>query len=309
MVENCPKCGFKLERVFKFCPNCSFDLKSFSSGVPNSETTAAIILCANCGTENDLGNKICSDCGAPLKGEKVEKIVNLAEPNLPSTVIPEKNGKNISAGKPVTNRKQSKGSNVNIKPPQKNAPKKFAFNISNIITIFGVGILLVFLILYLSGVFDHKAITSQDQELQTINASPDLSRLQEIKKLEEQIKSSPDNASLVLHLAQLQQDSKLLDPAVQNYKKYLAVSPKDADAHVDLGICYYDLGSYADAIKEMEAALKYDPKHQKACLNLGIVNLQAGNKAKSAEWLKKAVEIDPSSETGRQAQELLNSHK
>jgi tetratricopeptide (TPR) repeat protein len=111
-----------------------------------------------------------------------------------------------------------------------------------------------------------------------------------------------------LHLAHLQQDSKLFEKAIGNYKKYLEKNPKNADALVDMGICFYNLGDYKSAINEMENALKYQPKHQIACLNLGIVNLAAQNIAESKEWFKKTIELNPNSEAGKRAQELLTSH-
>lgn len=296
MLDNCPKCGYKLKKSYNFCPNCSFNLNEVFTG-ENDFPAGTVKRCGNCGTENPLGSKNCSECGAPLKGESIkkDKITDAALAGNP--------------GSPGSDAKQAGGAPGSNKSPQNTALKKNAFNNSNIITIFGIGLLLVFAILYFSGTFDHRAVTSQDQELQSINAGPDFKRIQEIKNVEQQIKDAPGKMELYLRLAQLQQDSKILNPAVGNYKKYLEADPEDADARVDLGICYYDLGDYDKAIEQMETALRYKPKHQKACLNLGIVNLQAGNKSKSIEWLKKAIEIDSSSETGREANELLNSHK
>jgi tetratricopeptide (TPR) repeat protein len=106
----------------------------------------------------------------------------------------------------------------------------------------------------------------------------------------------------------LLQDSKLFEKAISNYKKYLVKNPENADARVDMGICFYNLGDYPAAISEMENALKYQPKHQIAHLNLGIVNLTARNIDASKEWFRKTVKLDPNSEAGKRAQELLSSH-
>jgi TolA-binding protein len=307
MLDKCPKCGYKLEKSYNFCPNCSFNLSEVSAG--ENSKPAALIKCGNCGTENALGSKNCSECGAPLKGETIRKDKITDTPLNGVSGLPGRDKNIKSAGKAGSDTEQAGRAPGGNKSPQNSAHKKNAFNNSNIITIFGIGLLLVFAILYFSGTFDHRAVTSQDQELQQINAGPDIKRMQEIENVKQQIKDSPNKMELYLHLAQLQQDSKLLNPAVSNYKKYLDTAPEDADARVDLGICYYDLGDYDKAIEQMETALRYKPEHQKACLNLGIVNLQAGNKSKSIEWLKKAIKIDSSSEAGREANELLNSHK
>ena len=85
-------------------------------------------------------------------------------------------------------------------------------------------------------------------------------------------------------------------------------NPANADARVDMGVCYYNLKNYPTAIAEMKKALEYSPRHQIAHLNLGIVNLTAGNLEDSKNWFQKAVDIDPDSEVGKRAKELLQSH-
>jgi len=84
--------------------------------------------------------------------------------------------------------------------------------------------------------------------------------------------------------------------------------PGNADARVDMGVCYYNLGDFKTAISEMETALKYNPHHQIALLNLGIVNLSAGNLKESQDWLEKAVKENPDNDVGKRAKELLDSH-
>ncbi len=114
--------------------------------------------------------------------------------------------------------------------------------------------------------------------------------------------------SSLLELAHLKNDSGLFEAAIKNYTTYLAKNPKNADARVDMGVCYFNLQDFPNAIKEMETALKYVPNHQIAHLNLGVVNLSAGNLEKSKEWLKKAYELNPNNEIGQKANQLLNNH-
>ncbi|MCW8802803.1 MAG: tetratricopeptide repeat protein, partial [Ignavibacteriaceae bacterium] len=132
--------------------------------------------------------------------------------------------------------------------------------------------------------------------------------LDEIADLESKINTNPDDMESTLHLAHLLQDSGLLEKAIANYKKYLVKYPENADARVDMAICYYNLGDNTTAISEMETALKYQPKHQIAHLNLGIVNLTARNIEASKKWFRKTADLDPNSEAGKRAQELLSSH-
>jgi len=132
--------------------------------------------------------------------------------------------------------------------------------------------------------------------------------MQAIDDLEAKVKQNPEDYTSLLQLAHLKNDSGLFEPAIQNYKTYLEKNPKDADARVDLGVCYFNLKDYTNAIKEMETAIKYVPNHQIAHLNLGVVNLSAGNLEVSKEWLKKAYDLNPTNEVGIKAQQLLNNH-
>jgi tetratricopeptide (TPR) repeat protein len=132
--------------------------------------------------------------------------------------------------------------------------------------------------------------------------------MQAINDLEAKIKQNPEDYTSLLQLAHLKNDSGLFEAAIQNYKVYLDKNPKDADARVDMGVCYFNLKDFTNAIKEMETAIKYVPNHQIAHLNLGVVNLSAGNLEKSKEWLKKAYDLNPISEVGIKAQQLLSNH-
>ena len=174
------------------------------------------------------------------------------------------------------------------------------------------GIALVAIILSTSGMFDSAPVTNvpvnQNQQQGNVSSGVNLNNMQIINDLEAKIKTNPEDYKSLLELAHLKNDSGLYEAAIQNYKTYLDKNPKDADARIDMGVCYFNLQDFPKAITEMETALKYQPNHQIALLNLGVVNLSAGNLEKSKEWLKKAVELDPTSEVGKKAEQLLNNH-
>src|SRR5690606_25246217 len=111
------------------------------------------------------------------------------------------------------------------------------------------------------------------QVQQNSSSGIDLSAMNEINALEEKVKANPDDLQSLLHLAHLKNDAGLYDAAIISYKNYLDKNPSDADARVDMGVCYYNLKDYNSAITEMKKALEYKPDHQIAHLNLGIVNL------------------------------------
>ena len=292
-MNYCPECGFKLDGNFNFCPNCGSKISlQFNDHSETSEQSAEIIICKNCGEENQAENLNCFSCGISLKGS-VSKKQNKRKQG------PEKNV-NIN----------SIGANANSDKNKVNQEK--VLDNKKILVIAAAVFTIFVLALVFSGVFDSGIQTEvpkiSNESSSTNNGSINLANMEEINQLETKVKENPDDLESTLHLAHMQQDAGLSEKAIANYEKYLSKFPEDADARVDLGICYYNLNNYDKAIKEMETAIKYQPKHQIAYLNLGIVNLTAKNLEASREWFKKTVELDPNSEAGKRAQELLHSH-
>jgi cytochrome c-type biogenesis protein CcmH/NrfG len=139
----------------------------------------------------------------------------------------------------------------------------------------------------------------------------------DIAALEAAVASNPGNAQALLQLANGLHDNGEFLKAVETYKKYLKVQPRNPDARVDMGVCYYQLGLqdtvntaryFTLAVTEMEAALRGTPTHQPAAFNLGVVHLQQGELDISNRWFRKAVELGPGTDLGMKAQRLLQQH-
>ncbi|HCY76371.1 MAG TPA: hypothetical protein DHV28_10655 [Ignavibacteriales bacterium] len=232
-------------------------------------------FCNECGYKFDKEYKFCPECGTKISSSKNSKNKNQESKNL-------------------------------VESAEKTLNPKIIYGI-----LIG-GIAVIAIIILTSGLLDSTAVdtslTTQNQVQSNSNSGVNLNNMQMINDLEVKVKQDPQDYNSLLQLAHLKNDSGLFDAAIQNYKTYLDKNPKDADARVDMGVCYFNLRDYTNAIKEMETALKYDPKHQIAHLNLGVVNLAAGNIDKSKEWLKKAYDLNPTSEVGKKAEQLLNNH-
>ena len=310
MVKFCPECGVKLDSEYKFCPECGFDLSKIpeqkSGGGSNSDFKSSnknveVIICDNCGEENDPSSDLCSSCGVKLAGHKeIREYSSLSDDVKLKTTI-NKTGKK--------NKKSAAGKKHSSKPAEKVSAEK-KLNTAKFITISAIGLGIAFVILLFSGILNTVVIPDSGNNVsqQSSSSGVDLSNLQKINSLENQVKSNPADTAAILELAHLKNDAGMYQQAIANYKQYLALVPKDPDARIDMGVCYYNLQDYNTAAKEMELAIKYDPKHQIGYLNLGIVNLTAGKMEKAREWLRKAVQLDPKSEYGKKAEELLKSH-
>lgn len=232
-------------------------------------------FCNQCGSKLETHHKFCPECGSKVSGGKNSKSVNANLKESSST-----DGKTLN-------------------------PK----------VLYGVlagGVVVILFILLSSGMLDSNTQVvnpvNQNQQQVGTNSGVNLNNMQMINDLEAKVKQNPDDQKSLLELAHLKNDSGLFDAAIQNYKTYLEKNPTDADARVDMGVCYFNLRDYPNAIKEMETALKYVPDHQIAHLNLGVVNLSAGNVEKSKEWLQKAYDLNPTNEIGIKAEQLLKNH-
>lgn len=229
-------------------------------------------FCPECGYRLDKDYKFCPECGYQLSNKKSNN---------------KKVNKNIS---------DEEGKNLNPK------------------IIYGIiiaGIVVATIILFSSGMLDstpENTNINQFQNQSGPSSGVNLNNMNAINALEEKVKQNPEDYQSLLQLAHLKNDSGLYSAAISNYKTYLEKFPNDADARVDMGVCYFNLKDYPTAIKEMETALKYSPNHQIAFLNLGIVNLAAGNLEKSKEWLQKAYDVNPKNEIGQRAEQLLKNH-
>ncbi len=289
-MNYCAECGFKIEGEFKFCPNCGSKIYSGNTSFSKTETESVdLVICKNCGEKNPKENVECYSCGVPLGGNKIKK------QGRPKQEV-KKNDRKKSTSENFSNNKSV------IKEEKVLDNKKILIISSAIVVVF-------IFALVASGVFDSGVQENVSQmSNQSSNSSVNLANLEEITQLENKVSADPDDLESTLHLAHLQQDAGLSEKAIINYKKYLTKFPKNADARVDMAICFYNLGDYTTAISEMETAIKYQPKHQIAYLNLGIVNLAAQNLEVSKDWFKKTAELDPNTEAGKRAQELLSSH-
>lgn len=313
MSNFCAQCGSEVKENFKFCPNCGAEIPSYpkkdkiekkqnTNEIHQSVNEAQIIICDNCGEENPLTETTCISCGARLKNSvarvaKKTKVSKTQKPETSQTV------------KSLNKKKNRYVKKKNDQKKQANTEKEI--DSKKIILIAASIAILALVILLTSGVFESQpSVTSNiSGNTQNNESGINLNNIQQINELEAKLKANPNDRETLLKLAHLQNDSGFYEKAIPLYQKYLAQVPSDADARIDMGVCYYNIRDYDSAIKEIKIALTYKPDHQIGNLNLGIVNLAAGNMKEAMKWLQKAVDLGPETDIGKRAKELLNSHK
>lgn len=321
-MKNCPNCNYHLDKDYNFCPSCGFDLRSIeenNSGKDEIEELKKYIICDVCGEEVPEGSQFCSSCGAKITGS--EKIIE-KRAEKPSSDQPSLENKSVLRDKaPVQKPQKNRPQTAPVKrtAPQQKAPaQKPAAPGKNmspvqlgalIAGLLAVGVLIMWGAGVFSGAQNSGANNLPEQQQLAGNPAVSLENVQRINELEAVVKRDSSNLNTVLELAHLLNDSGMKDRSVPYYLMYLRANPGNADVQVDLGVVYYEMQQFDMAKARMRKGLAINPRHQIANFNMGIVNLGSGNIDSAKVWWNKAVTIDPTSEIGKKAKELLDSHK
>lgn len=180
--------------------------------------------------------------------------------------------------------------------------------IYSVIGLVAVGVFL----LYIAGVFDSPAITTNVSQQQFSQNNPhtgvDLSSLQKIRDLEEIVAANPNDNNSLLNLAHLLNDSGFYRKAIERYRQYLAKVPDIPNVLIDMGVCYYNLGEYEEALKAMKKGVEINPRHQIGLFNIGIVNSAKGNMEEAKQWWRKSIDVNPNADIAKKAMDLIKQN-
>ncbi len=298
----CTSCGSRLAVVDVSCPICGASVVrtvaplASSSEEKESHTIGQVFQqgtmpCEVCGYENPAANNFCGSCGVPLRQSAPAR---QKDPIAVQQTSKQKD--RATAKRKKEGRQQERHTWIGN------------WRIVGLV----VGVAAVALILAVTAT-KNSSSSGKPHQLDSLNSQI----LEEIDRLRKAVESDPDDMASTLQLANVLHDADLKDQAISYYERYLAKNEKDADARVDMAICYFELSQrdttharsfVSTAIIEMEKALTYNPKHQLGCYNLGIVNLSVGNLERSNEWFQRCVDVAPNTEIAHKAQQLLAQH-
>ncbi|HXX65031.1 MAG TPA: zinc ribbon domain-containing protein, partial [Bacteroidota bacterium] len=255
----CGDCLKEISPADEFCRSC---------GAPIERTTAEPHACPSCGHANPADADYCTSCGASLRQKSAAPAVSPPPPRKAQKAKPQTAGRRL--------------------------------DLWQIISVAAV-ILLLGCLVYLQVSSDHPSMPSSASasapSVQSMPAGGGANPLVDLKPLEDAVKAEPADPSAVLRLANALHDNRMLPRAVDTYKRYLSMRPKDPDARTDLGICYFQMALadslnsqklFQQAAAEMEQAFSSKADHQPSAFNLGIVYLHMGNMAESNRWFSKA---------------------
>jgi cytochrome c-type biogenesis protein CcmH/NrfG len=98
----------------------------------------------------------------------------------------------------------------------------------------------------------------------------------------EELKTHPNNVTLLVQVAALYHGSHQFKEAAVYYGKIVQLHPADVIARTKLSSSLYYGGDADAAIAQLNKALTYDPKDANALFNLGLIKLQGKQDAKGA---------------------------
>lgn len=274
----------------------------------------AIITCGQCGQRLTIKDTVCPQCNSPVDFSVVEPsgpIVCKAcgQTNDPKAQFCQACGVRLGAPPPPKHKQP--------KPPKSSKPQASEKRKDYWPYVAVVATLALVAVVVYTEWFSSTPASSSSAAKDFPSAQAPKVSAKDIETARQAADANPDDMSLRLRLANMQQDAGFYLPAIENYKKYLTKEGTDANAKVDMGVCYYNLGltdsvhafdDYSAAVKEIRQAFSAVPSHQPAAFNLGIVFLQMGEMDSSNAWFKRAAAINGQTDLGKRAQKILEEH-
>jgi Flp pilus assembly protein TadD len=84
-----------------------------------------------------------------------------------------------------------------------------------------------------------------------------------------------------------------LPEAIESYKQVLSLAPDWIEAHINLGVAFYQMGKTTEAGKEFLAAVQLDPSNGISRYNLGCVLEEEGRIEEAIKHLRRAARAMP----------------
>jgi cytochrome c-type biogenesis protein CcmH/NrfG len=144
------------------------------------------------------------------------------------------------------------------------------------------------------------------QENQIAPAPDSTQMLEQIRVLEGQLKSDPNNYEALVEMGNTYYDMSNSSKAIEYYEKAMKINPNDAPVMVDLGAMYRQAGEFDKALGLFNQAIEIDPKLPQAYFNLGMVlRMEKHDGAGAAKAWRKYLELDPNSQARQFLEEQI----
>ena len=128
------------------------------------------------------------------------------------------------------------------------------------------------------------------------------------KHFQEAIKLDPNMGEAYLALGNSYLAEKKFDtPAIEALVKAGELMPGSYAAFYNLGVCYANIGKYAEAEQAFRKATEIDPKEPVAHYQLGLALLGQSKNAEAKTAFQKYLELNPTAADRQEVEDLLKS--
>jgi tetratricopeptide (TPR) repeat protein len=86
---------------------------------------------------------------------------------------------------------------------------------------------------------------------------------------------------------------EMLPQAIENYQRVVELAPDWIEAHINLGVAYYQMGQLSDARAAFVAAVQLDPMNGISRYNLGCTLEELGEFDEAIDHLRRAARVMP----------------
>jgi uncharacterized protein HemY len=135
----------------------------------------------------------------------------------------------------------------------------------------------------------------------TDTAKQDVNPTHEKAFLEEQLKTNPNHAPILLRLGEVERNMGQLTDARSHLEKAVNADPTMIDARLELSMVCYELKDANEAERQNLLVLKQDPKQPDALYNLGAIEANRNDLAKARDYFQQAVQDGPETASGKNA--------
>jgi tetratricopeptide (TPR) repeat protein len=105
-----------------------------------------------------------------------------------------------------------------------------------------------------------------------------------LMRLREQLETAPEDTTVLLELARLEQDAHQHDLSAEHYERFLALSPRNHQVWLDLANVYAGQELWDEARDASERMLEHYPEDPSAMYNLGAIFANQGQTDEARTW-------------------------
>jgi len=123
--------------------------------------------------------------------------------------------------------------------------------------------------------------------------------------LQARVKANPSDTAAIRELANVYYDLERHAEALELYRRYLVVAPRNLDVRTDMAYSLATSVNLDSGIAELHWVLRQDPDFQNAAYNLAMMHLARRDRDSTLFWLRRVMEIDSTTRPGRFAADIL----